>query len=129
MCSSAQTPPENSCNLNLKEASLKSETGATLVLLEIRWRSHLNIQNSQKRFLTLIGLAIVGAIAAWQFYLLVVFKGPNGTADLQGGTVHLWIAILLALITCIAAFFLISSFRRYDSANDLHITSAKPPSS
>ena len=84
----------------------------------------MDIRKSQKRILTaLIGLAVLAAVAAWQFYLFVVFKGANGVVDMQGGTVHLWVAIVIGLITCIGAFFFISSFRRYDRENEMHITS------
>jgi Kef-type K+ transport system membrane component KefB len=89
----------------------------------------VDIRKSQKRIITaVIGLAILAAIAAWQFYLFVVFKGADGVVDMQGGTVHLWVAIVLGLITCVAGFFLISSFRRYDRRNEMHITTQGHPS-
>ena len=89
----------------------------------------MDIRKSQKRIITaIIGLAILAAIAAWQFYLFVVFKGADGVVDMQGGTVHLWVAIVLGLITCVAGFFLISSFRRYDRRNEMHITTQGHPS-
>jgi hypothetical protein len=75
----------------------------------------------------LLGLVIFAGIAAWQFYLFAVFRGTDGIADLQGGTIHLWFAVGIGLITCIGVFFLISSFRRYDRRNEMHITSAGPP--
>lgn len=81
------------------------------------------IKNSQKRGVILFGLAILAAIAAWQFYLFAAFRGADGIVDVQGGTVHLWVAIGVAVITCVGAFFLISSFRRYDRRNEMHITS------
>ena len=87
----------------------------------------MGIKNSQKRVLTLFGLAVLAAIGAWQFYLFAVFKAADGGVDLQGGTVHLWVAIAIGLITCVGAFFLISSFRRYDRRNEMHITSQGPP--
>jgi hypothetical protein len=88
----------------------------------------LYIRKSQQRIITVaIGLAILAAIAAWQFYLFVVFKGANGVVDVQGGTVHLWVAIVIGLITCVAAFFFISSCRRYDRQNEMHITSQGRP--
>ena len=85
-------------------------------------------RKSQHRIITaVIGLAILAAIAAWQFYLFVVFKGADGAVDVQGGTAHLWVAIVIGLITCVAAFFLISNFRRYDRRNEMHITSQGTP--
>jgi hypothetical protein len=77
--------------------------------------------------LTLLGLAIFGAIAGWQFYLFATFRGTDGVVDVQGGTIHLWVAIGIGLVTCFGAFFLISSFRRYDRRNEMHITSQGPP--
>ena len=77
------------------------------------------------RILIFLGLAIFAAIAAWQFYLFAVFRGAD--VDVQGGTIHLWIAIGVGLVTCVGAFFLISSFRSYDARNEMHITSPKPP--
>jgi Kef-type K+ transport system membrane component KefB len=81
------------------------------------------IKNSQKRGVILFGLAILAAIAAWQFYLFAAFRGADGIVDVQGGTVHLWVAIGVAVIACVGAFFLISSFRRYDRRSEMHITS------
>jgi hypothetical protein len=67
-----------------------------------------------KRLTALIGVALLAAVAAWQFYLFVVFKDVNGVADAQGGRTHLWVAIGIALMTCIAGIFLISKFLRYE---------------
>lgn len=81
------------------------------------------IRNSLKRILAaVIALAALAAIAAWQFYLFVVFKGVDGVVDLQGGSVHLWLAIGLAFITCLAGFFFLSKLLRYDGRNETHIT-------
>jgi hypothetical protein len=87
----------------------------------------VDIIRSYSRILTLLGLGIFAAIAAWQFYLFATFKGPGGVVDVQGGTIHLWVAIVIGLVTCVGAFFLISSFRRYDGRNEMHITSQGPP--
>lgn len=84
----------------------------------------MNIKKSQQKTMTEVsGLAILAAIAAWQFYLFVAFKGAAGAVDVQGGTIHLWIAIAIGLITSVAGFFFISSFRRYDRENQMHIAS------
>ena len=87
----------------------------------------MDITKSYARMLTLLGLAIFGAIAGWQFYLFATFRGTDGVVDVQGGTIHLWVAIGIGLVTCFGAFFLISSFRRYDRRNEMHITSQGPP--
>jgi hypothetical protein len=78
--------------------------------------------NLKIRLVWVIGLAAVAAFAAWQFYLFAVFKDATGVTDLQGGTVHLWLAIGTALLVCIGGFFLFSRFRRYDARDEMHIT-------
>ena len=81
------------------------------------------IRNSLKRIsVAVIALVVLAAIAAWQFYLFVVFRGADGVVDLQGGRVHLWFAIGLAFVTCVAGFFLLSKLLRYDGRNEIHIT-------
>ena len=75
----------------------------------------------------LLGLAIFAAIAAWQFYLFAVFRGTDGVVDVQGGTIHLWFAIGIGAVICVGVFFLISSFRRYDRGNEMHINSPGRP--
>ena len=80
-----------------------------------------------KRLAAIIGLALAAAVAAWQFYLFVVFKDVNGVADAQGGRIHLWVAIGIAVMTCIAGVFFISKSLRYDGRNEMHITSQGHP--
>lgn len=84
-------------------------------------------RKSIKSLVAVIGLAALAAFGAWQFYLFVIFKDSQGVVDVQGGTVHLWLAIGIAVIVCIAGVFLFSRFLRYDSRNEIHITSADPP--
>lgn len=84
-------------------------------------------RNNTPRLVAVIGLAALTAISAWQFYQFAVFKNSQGVADVQGGTVHLWLAIGLALIVCIGGVFLFSKFLSYDTQNEIHITSASPP--
>lgn len=81
-----------------------------------------------KRLVAVLGLVLLAAAAAWQFYLFVVFKDANGAADLQGGRLHLWIAIAIAALTCIAGVFLISKLLSYDRQEEMHITSQGHPS-
>lgn len=75
-----------------------------------------------KTTLAVIGLAILAAVAGWQFYLFAVFNNSQSVADLQGGTLHLWLAIGIALVVCVAGFFLFSKFLRYDKSDEIHIT-------
>ena len=80
-------------------------------------------KSATKTLIAVLGLAVLGAVAAWQFYLFAVFKNADGVVDIQGGTVHLWLAIGAALVVCVAGFFLFSRFLRYDQGNEIHITS------
>lgn len=76
-----------------------------------------------KILMSVISLAVLAAVAAWQFYLFAIFKDANGVATGQGGTVHLWLAIGIALIVCVGGFLLFSRLLRYDQRNEMHITS------
>jgi len=84
-------------------------------------------KNATKTLLAVLGLAALGAVAAWQFYLFAVFKNADGVIDVQGGKLHLWLAIGTTFIVCIAGFFLFSRFLRYDNRNEIHITSPGQP--
>ncbi len=77
--------------------------------------------------LSILGLMTLAAIAGWQFYAFATFKDASGTVDVQGGTLHLWLAIGITVLVCIGGFFLFSKLLRYDKRNDLHITSAGQP--
>jgi hypothetical protein len=66
---------------------------------------------------SILGMIVVAAIAIWQFYLFVTFKGVTG------GTGHLWWAIAMAVLACSTAFLVFSVFLRHDTDDDLHITS------
>jgi hypothetical protein len=67
------------------------------------------------------GVIAIAAVAVWQFYVFVTFKTSHGAWDVQGGTIHLWLAIGAALIACLAGFLVFSVFLRYDKSNELHI--------
>ena len=75
------------------------------------------------KFLTISGLAGLAAITAWNFYLFAIFKDANGAVDVQGGTLHLWLAIGVTFLVCLGGFFF-SAVLRYDRRNEVHITSA-----
>ena len=70
---------------------------------------------------SILGVIAAAAISIWQFYLFVTFK------NLQGGTGHLWWAIVMAVLACTAAFLVFSVFVRHDTDDDLHITSLGAP--
>ena len=76
------------------------------------------------RVLAVIGLAALAALAAWQFYVFATFKDASGAVDVQGGTLHLWLAIGTTVLVCVGGFFLFSKLLRYDKQNEMHITSA-----
>ena len=76
------------------------------------------------KLLSVVGLMALAAIAAWQFYLFASFKDAKGVVDLQGGSLHLWLAIGVAVLVCVGGFFFFSKLLRYDQRNEMHITSA-----
>jgi uncharacterized membrane protein len=76
------------------------------------------------KFLTIIGLTGLVAIAALNFYLFATFKDATSAVDVHGGTLHLWLAIGVTALVCIGGFFFFSAVLRYDSRNEMHITSA-----
>src|ERR1051325_9949775 len=80
----------------------------------------------KKSLMAVIGLAALGAFAALQFYSFVAFKNADGVIDVQGGTVHLWMAIGATLVVCITGFFLFSGYLRYDKRNDFHVSPRGP---
>jgi hypothetical protein len=80
-------------------------------------------EKTQKNLLPgLIGVISLAAVAVWQFYAFVTFKDETGLVDLQGGRLHLWLAVGLGLLACIAAFFILSVFLRHDRSDEMHIT-------
>lgn len=76
------------------------------------------------KVLSVAGLTLLAAIAAWQFYLFASFKDAKGVVDLQGGRLHLWFAIGVAVMVCVGGFFFFSKLLRYDTGNEMHITTA-----
>ena len=81
-------------------------------------------QKTRKNLLpALIGVISLTAVAVWQFYVFVTFKDETGLVDVLGGRLHLWVAIGLGLIACIAAFFILSVFLTHDRSDEMHITS------
>jgi hypothetical protein len=78
------------------------------------------MKNASNILLWIIGL-LMAAIAIWQFSLFVAFKNSQGFLEAQGGTLHLWLAIVAAVLTCLCAF--VGIFRRINRPEELHITS------
>ena len=76
------------------------------------------------KFLTIIGLTGLAAIAAWNFHLFATLKDANGSGDVQGGMPHFWLAIGVTVLVWIGGFFFFSAVLRYDRRNEMYITSA-----
>jgi hypothetical protein len=76
---------------------------------------------------SIAGLIVVAAIGIWQFYAYVTFKDLNGVINAEGGTIHLLLAIVMAVFACLMAFLVFSIFLRHDTDDDLHITFAPAP--
>lgn len=76
-----------------------------------------NLNNS----LLWAGGLLMAVIATWQFYQFVAFKNSQGALEAQGGTLHLWLAIGAAILTCLCAF--VGIFRRINNTEEFHITS------
>lgn len=74
------------------------------------------------KYILLWGVGLLtAAIAIWQFYLFVVFRNSQGALDVQGGGLHLWMAIGAAVVTCACVFAGI--FGRINKTEEFHITS------
>jgi hypothetical protein len=80
-------------------------------------------KNPRSNLFAIAGLILITAVALWQFYLFVTFKDAVGAPAVQGGSQHLWWAIGLGVIGCIAAVLYFSLFLRYDRNDEMHITS------
>ncbi len=78
------------------------------------------MKNMSNVALWTVGL-ITAAIAVWQFYLFVVFRDSQGTLDVQGGGLNLWLAVGAAAVACACIFAGI--FRRINKTEEFHITS------
>ena len=76
---------------------------------------------------SIAGLLVVTAIGIWQFYAYVTFKDANGALNAEGGSVHLLLAIVMAVFACLMGFLVFSVFLRHDHEDDLHITFAPVP--
>ncbi len=61
------------------------------------------------------------AVAAWQFYLFVVFRDTRGALDAQGGGLNLWLAVTAAAVACACVF--LGIFGRINKTEEFHITS------
>ena len=79
-----------------------------------------NGKNLKSVLLWVVALVAV-AVAAWQFYLFVVFRDSLGALDAQGGGGNLWLAIAAAAVACVCVCFGI--FGRINRTEEFHITS------
>ena len=80
--------------------------------------------NNRGKSLTYFALWGVGllaaAVAAWQFYLFVMFRDATGSLDAQGGGTNLWLAVGAAGVACACVF--LGVFRRINRTEEYHIT-------
>jgi membrane associated rhomboid family serine protease len=79
-------------------------------------------KNVKNLYMSVAGIFVLAAIGIWQFYQFVNFTNASGVADTQGGSVHLWWAITMAVFACIAGVLVFSVFLRHDTEDELHIT-------
>jgi len=80
-------------------------------------------KNSRITFVSIAMLISMTAVASWQFYEYATFKHDNGLINIQGGVIHLLLALLLAFLACGLGFFMASRLLRYDADDQVHITS------
>ena len=78
------------------------------------------MKNLGNTLLWIVGL-LTAAVAAWQFYLFVMFRDSRGLLDVQGGALHLWLAIVAAIVACVCVC--LGLFRRINQTEEFHITS------
>ena len=78
------------------------------------------MKNLGNTLLWIVGL-LTAAVAAWQFYLFVMFRDSRGLLDVQGGALHLWLAIVAAVVAC--GCVCLGLFRRINRTEEFHITS------
>lgn len=81
-------------------------------------------KNSRITFASVAMLISMAALATWQFYSYATFKHDNGLINIEGGGIHLVLAVLLALLACGLGFFIASRLLRYDGDDQLHIISS-----
>lgn len=84
-------------------------------------------KNKKNVWGSIVAVMVITAIAIWQFYQFVTFKGANGIVEMQGGSIHLWLAIAMTLFACISGFLVFSIFLRHDTDDELHITAPPRP--
>ena len=82
-------------------------------------------KSSSTTFVSIAMLVSMTAVASWQFYEYATFKHDNGLINIEGGVIHLLLALLLAFLACGLGFFIASNLLRYDVDDQLHIIS--PP--
>lgn len=84
-------------------------------------------KNKRNVFGSIVAVMVIAAIAIWQFYQFVTFRDVNGIVDMNGGSIHLWLAIAMSVFACISGFLVFSIFLRHDTDDELHITAPPLP--
>jgi uncharacterized membrane protein len=79
-------------------------------------------KNVKNLCMSITAVMVLATIAIWQFYQFVNFKDASGIRNLQGGSLHFWWALAMAVFACIAGVLVFSVFLRHDTDDELHIT-------
>jgi hypothetical protein len=79
-------------------------------------------KNTPGLWLPATSVIVLLLLAVWQFYVFATFRNVAGVVDLQGGRLHLWLALSAALLCAITGFFVVTTLRQSDKENELHIT-------
>lgn len=69
------------------------------------------------------GIAAAVLLSIWQFYQFATFRNAGVVGEI-GGETHLWWAIAMAVLACVAGVLLFSVFLKHDKDDELHITSS-----
>ena len=79
-------------------------------------------KNKSGLWLPAIAVIVLLLLAVWQFYVFATFRDVGGVIDLQGGRLHLWLAVAATLLCAITGFFVVTALRQNDRESELHIT-------
>jgi hypothetical protein len=83
----------------------------------------MNHPNKSLRTL-LTGLCAISALVAfWEFYQFVQFRNQSGGVEPLGSTSSLWIAVVAAVVACLAGAYVVFSTVNHSDEDVMHITS------
>jgi hypothetical protein len=67
-----------------------------------------------KSVAAVVGLLVMAIVVSRQLFLFTIFRNPQGFSGSQGGSYLLWLAIIAAVIACIAGALMFHFFGRHD---------------